>query len=254
MGFFDLLAAPFGWIDSHLLAWLPALVRLSVWGAASAAVTMALYWRLSPQQHVSEIKRQVAEARNRLSHFDGPFDEALPHIDAALRLSVRHMWVTLWPAVLASLPILFVASWVSGSYAYQMPRPGEEIVLQAEPGDVPLRLETPLGVTFDRGLGPIAWPAPGAKVPLIESDDLVIAELPLKIPVTVIDKRRWWNFLFGNPNGYLPRQSEIERIEIALTERHYIGFGPDWIRAWEAPFFLVLVICSLAIKLGFRIH
>ena len=254
MGFFDLLTIPFGWIDLHLLSWLPPLSRLAVWAAVSAAVTMALYWRLSPQQHVSEIKRKVAEARDRLAQFDGPLDEALPLIKNALRLSARHMWVTLWPAVLASLPVLFVVSWVSGSYGYQTPSAGEAIVVHAEPGHVRLRLETSVGLAFRQGIAPVPWPAPGATASVIDSEDLVIAELPLAAPVPVIDKRRWWHWLFGNPNGYLPRESQVERLEIALSEIHYFGFGPDWMRGWETPFFLVLVVCSLMIKIGFRIQ
>ena len=84
-------------------------------------------------------------------------------------------------------------------------------------------------------------------------DGDVVGDIALAAPVPTIHKKQWWNRLIGNPLGYLPADSDIDAIEIALPERDYLGFGPSWLRPWYVLFFTILVVGSLAIKMAFRI-
>lgn len=110
------LPAPlFGWIDG-LLTVAPASVRLMVWGAAAGIFSMSLYRTLSPQAHIARSKREQAELRDRLDAFDGELVEAWPLIRRLLGLSMAQVGRVAAPAVAASVPVLMLLVWLSGSY------------------------------------------------------------------------------------------------------------------------------------------
>ena len=81
----------------------------------------------------------------------------------------------------------------------------------------------------------------------------MVSTIPWSAPIPTIDKRHWWNFLIGNPAGYLPDDAGIERIELDLSPNEYLPFGPAWLRAWYGVFFAALLASSLALKLWARI-
>jgi hypothetical protein len=91
------------------------------------------------------------------------------------------------------------------------------------------------------------------RIVLADGAGRVVGEIAMTAPVPVIHKREWWNVLFGNPVGYLPDASPLERVDVELPGREYLGFGPSWLRSWEFVYFVVLLACSIAIKVGFRI-
>ncbi len=67
----------------------------------------------------------------------------------------------------------------------------------------------------------------------------------LTMPIPVIEQRRWWNWLVGNPLGYLPDGDRVERVEIGLPERAYLPFGPPWMRSWLALLLPTMILVSL---------
>ena len=81
----------------------------------------------------------------------------------------------------------------------------------------------------------------------------VVRSIPWKAPVPTIDKRHWWNFLIGNPAGYLPDDAGIDRIQLDLPANEYLPFGPAWLRAWYGIFFAAVLASSLAVKFWARI-
>jgi hypothetical protein len=56
------------------------------------------------------------------------------------------------------------------------------------------------------------------------------------------------------PTGYLPDNSELERLGLELPPKRYLSVGPDWLKVWHVPFFGVLLLASLAIKVAARIE
>jgi hypothetical protein len=246
MGLLDLPGPLLDWLDAalgHLIS-APGL-RLAFWGAAGAALSMWLYWLLSPQARIARIKSEAAAARQRLDAHDGAFADAWPLIGRMLRLSLRQIAVVTWPAVLASLPVLFLMVWLSTAYGHSYPPAGQPVEVRAFPEQHQARLVNGRD------------PQPGESGPHIQIADAggrTIGDLDLAAPVSTVHKREWWNALIGNPAGYLPEEWPVERVEIDLPRSEYLPVGPWWLRGWEAVFFGTLLICSVAIKLAFRIQ
>ena len=55
------------------------------------------------------------------------------------------------------------------------------------------------------------------------------------------------------PADYLPDNSRLERLDLELPPAMY-SVGPDWLKVWYVPFFGVLLLASLAIKVAARIE
>jgi hypothetical protein len=81
----------------------------------------------------------------------------------------------------------------------------------------------------------------------------VTADLEWVAPVSVVHERQWWNWLIGNPVGYLPDDGPASQVRVELPEKHYLEIGPNWMHSWLFVFFPVLVITSLLIHRFSRI-
>ncbi len=158
-----------------------------------------------------------------------------------LRLSLKQVGLTAYPAILASLPILFVLAWMSNDYSYGFPNPGAEVTVKIHSSDPHLE-----GQTIFR------WPANRRVTIDWKGRDLV--QVFFAKPVPVIHKHAWWNLLFGNPNGYLPHDSPVDRLDFDFPPKTILPLGPDWMRGWIFLYFTVMVVVSLAVKIVFRIH
>ncbi len=239
-GLLDLPAPLLSAIDG-VLAGAPPWLRLIFWGASGALLSMALYRLLSRQQALAETKQRLAAAQRELVAYDGEFDGLLPRIAAVLRASGRQLWLTLWPTIAASLPLLFLLAWLSNAYGYRLPAVGEPLAVSVTPATLPLPWQ-----------GPLAWPA--QSVTYRDSAGEPLFELPLSAPVPLLHKRQWWNGLQANPLGYLPAAGAIEQIEFQLPEQVILPFGPTWLRGWLPTWLLATMACSLLIKWRWRLH
>ncbi|MFZ5654182.1 MAG: hypothetical protein ACOY42_07280 [Pseudomonadota bacterium] len=238
MSLLDLPAPLLGAVDAGLGTFLPAAPRVLLWGLLGGAAGMGLYALLSPQRRIEVARRTSARARAALADCDAELADALPLIRAALAAAWRQLRLTLAPALLAALPLLLLLPWVSNQYGHRFPPPQVVPEIRTTPAH------------------PASWqrPAPGPPRIRVGERPPYLAEVTLAAPVPVVEPRRWWNALIGNPAGYLPDAGPVARIEIDLPRRHLWRRGPDWLRGWEATFFTAAVIASLAIKLGFRIR
>src|SRR5699024_4894589 len=81
-----------------------------------------------------------------------------------------------------------------------------------------------------------------------------VASIEMDAPVPVIHKRQWWNWLIGNPVGYLPDQGPVQRVHVDLPSPSYLPFGPGWMRSSATLFLAVLFVLSLAIHRFSRIN
>src|SRR3546814_20740204 len=82
---------------------------------------MALYAALSPQQRLRRIRDEAVEARHALDRHEGSFEEARPLMAAMFATSLKQLAVVLLPAVLASLPLLFILAWLYRAYRHVFP-------------------------------------------------------------------------------------------------------------------------------------
>lgn len=233
MGLFDLPGPAFALVDGAMAFVLPPVARLVLWGLVAGVASMLVYRLISPQARIRQAKAAAIEARRRLNAFDGDFADARPLIKAQLRTAFRHLGLVLPSTLLASLPVLCLLVWLSNTYGYAFPEAGETPVVEVEP----------IGNVLAR------WNADGAGTSieiLNRFDGEALTDLPVQAPVPLLEKWNWLNLLFGNPAGYLPESMPIETISIALPERSFIDFGPDWLRSWLTLFLPTLVLSSLA--------
>ncbi|WP_136067766.1 hypothetical protein [Modicisalibacter radicis] len=229
MGLFDLPGPFFGAIDAAMAMALPAGWRLACWAALAGAGTLMLYKVMSPQQRIGRAKRAAREARQRLNAFEGELGDAGPLIRAQFVAAFRHLGLVLPGTLLSILPLLALLVWLDGHYARDYPAAGEVPSVTASPG----RLES-------------RWLTDG-EVPRVQvrQGEALLADVLVSSPVPVVERRHWWNWLIANPLGYLPADSGVERIEIALPEQEYLAHGPGWMRSWLTIFFPVMFIVSL---------
>lgn len=250
MGLFDLPAPLLDAVDGVAGVVLPDGLRLLLWGVLAGWLTMVVYRRLSNQEKIGALKAEQKVQQKAISAFDGEFDELLPMILATLKLGMRQLGLSLGPALLATLPVLFVVAWVAGQFSYRLPEPGAAVEVTIEPatseaGWLPPQAESAQGWT-------IQWPAVGKTATLSEAGKELLT-LPLQHSVPVIHKKQWWNFLIGNPIGYLPKDVGTEAVHLALPEQQYLGFGPGWLRGWMFLFFSCFLLASVAFKFILRI-
>jgi hypothetical protein len=248
LGLFDLAGPVLTWLDQALSAVVPAAGRLVLWGLVAAALSMALYAALSPQQRLRRVRDEAVEARRALDRFEGDFGEARPLMARMFATSMKQLGLVLAPAVLASLPLLFMMAWLYGAFSYVLPeRPGA-VALRTLPAGYEASVQ-PNQVASYSGVAVAEVPA----LVVRDGRGRVVEERPMSAPVTVLHKEQWWNLLIANPLGYLADDSPLEWVEIDLPRREVLPFGPWWLRTWEFVFFTTLVAASLAIKLLFRL-
>ncbi len=245
MGALDLPGLAFGWVDQMMQA-LPAPGRLVLWAMIAAALSMAIYRFASPQTRIARAQRDALAARCALDGYDGEFAEAWPLIRNVLKTAVQRIGLVLPGVLLAMLPILAMLAWLSTSYGYRFPDRDTAVEVAAKPAEA--------GVAAELSVMPHQARRPEQHRLLLRDPTGAIAtSIPLPKPVPVVEKRRWWHALVGNPAGYLPADSAVDRVEIALPAQDMLRMGPAWLRGWEPLFFAVMLGASLAIKRVWRI-
>lgn len=255
MGLFDLPGPLFGLIDHFLAMALPAVVRLGLWGVLAGWLTMIVYRRLSNQDKIQALKAEQKFQQKEISEFDGEMRDLFPLIRHTLGLGMRQLALSLGPALLATIPVLFLLVWVAGHFGHEAAVPGSRIAIT-----VPGEQRTPSDIVWQPGDHAVVtregwnviWPAHGETLRMSQSGKLLL-ELPTSEPIPIIHKERWWNLLMANPIGYLPEDSPIDAIEIGLKPQVFLAIGPDWIRGWMFTFFLTFLLSSVVFKVLFRI-
>jgi len=254
MGLIDLPAPLFSSIDDVLALYVPAVLRLMLWGVLSGWLTMLLYGRFSNQESITRVKKQQKEQQKVMMDFEGEFDELLPLIRSTLGLGFRQLRLALGPALLASLPVLVIVVWVAGHFAYQTPAPADVISFTALPEvDERYRWSPPQARDDSSSGWLVEWPEESQSA-LLTIDGEPVLTLPLEQNIAVIHKQQWWNFLVANPLGYLPEDSTSEQISIDLPARQMLNFGPGWMRGWMFTYFLTFLLSSIGFKFVLRIE
>jgi hypothetical protein len=101
------------------MGFLPAWVRIGLWGTVSAALSMWLYLRLSPQARLASLKQQQRESRRGLYAHEGSMGEMYRLIGKDLRLSLAQLRQVLLPVLLSILPVIAIAYGVLGFYTQE---------------------------------------------------------------------------------------------------------------------------------------
>jgi len=257
MGVFDLPGPLFQAVDDSL-AFMPAVLRLSLWSALAGIVSMLLYALLSPQQRIGDAKVRLREAQSEMAQSDESFDELMGLVKKTLGLSLQHLALVFTPALGSAIPLICVLAWASTHFGHRLPDAGEKVAFAVHPAEQAASLQWQA-----RGVEPpttgengwlVTWPAEGGTLTLLDSDGAALLEVPPPAPVPQVHQQLWWNSLLGNPAGYLPGTATVERVAMDLPARRYIPFDPAWVGSWLTLFLIVSVIAAVVTKVLFRIH
>jgi hypothetical protein len=252
MGLFDLPAPIFSAVDGVLAMALPPVLRLVIWGIFAGWLTMVVYRFFSDQEKIGTLKAQQKRQQQGISEFDGEFAELMPLIRHTLALGFRQLGLALGPALLATVPVLFIIIWVAGEFGYQAPTAGSEVLLTVEPETSDIHWSSPTKAKIGKGGWLISWPSKGQPVTMSDGHQSLLV-LPLEHDIPIIHKKRWWNLLMANPLGYLPKDGKIDVIHINLPEAVMLGSGPGWMRGWMFSFFMAFLLSSIGFKLLLRL-
>ena len=205
-GLIDRLFPPLDALDQALSGFLPPLVRLVLYGAASGAITMVVYRLTSDQNGILALKERMRDLRGQLKVAGDDF--AADHAACRARTSASRCacsFKSLWPALVSSLPVVVIIAWLAMSWSQPLPAPGHGgaalLRSRRRPGSPPSR---PTPCPRSPGGGMLRWPAAEAPAALKDASGAVYEGLGSKPPASVIHKRVWWNAILGNPAGYLP--------------------------------------------------
>lgn len=253
MGFFDLPAPLLAMIDEVLAHGLPVLVRLILWGVLCGWLTMLVYRRLSRQEAIAELKAEQKVQQEAIAKFDGEFNELMPLIKRTFSLGFRQLGLAIGPALLATIPILFIVVWVATAFIYQAPEPGSSIDVTAEPSTANLLWSDNAAPTPIENGWKIRWPAEGESISLDDKGETLLALSATELH-GVIHKHQWWNWLIANPAGYIPAESTTDSVNVELPTRQFLAFGPDWMRGSLFVFFSAFLLASIAFKFLMRIE
>ena len=253
MGLFDLLAPILGAVDHVLETFVPGGLRLVGWGILSGWLTMLLYRRFSRQQAIAEMKAAQKQLQDRIASFEGEFSQLMPMVKRAFALGFRQLGLSIGPALLATIPILFIVAWVATNFVYEAPPAGADLDVKVEPVAGALSWSASAIAAPEESGWTIQWPAEGQTVTLSDGDAPVLSLSNDELH-GVIHKRRGWNLLIGNPAGYLPPDQPTEVVRIDLPQTRYLPFGPDWMRGWMLVFFGAFLAASVAFKFLLKIE
>lgn len=249
-------------VDS-LLAFIPVWGRVTLWGIVMGAGTMLMYGWISDQDEIGEIKERAEEARKEMQAYDGEeFEPIWTLAKRSLSLSFEQLKVMLGPTMAAGVPIILLLIWMEGAYTHQLPAEGEVVETTIAPAEAVTGDET--GVFWSPKATPvegekatmrIRWPGANAEdVALVDGDSGdELVTLPLEHPRPRLSKKSWDNWLFANPNGYLPQDGPVATVSFEFPLRHLVPFGPSWLRTWHALFLTILSAAAIIVKVAFGI-
>ena len=252
-GLIDRLFPPLDALDQALSGALPPLARIVLYGAISGVVTMVVYRLASNQDGIRALKARMRDLRGQLTAAGDDFAATMRLSRENLAVSMRLLFMSLWPALLASLPVVVIIAWLAMSWSQLLPAPGTAVPLVYDPPTAGLVSEPPDALATAPGGGMLRWPAAEAPAALKDATGTVYEGLGAKPPASVIHKRVWWNAILGNPAGYLPDNAALEEVRLELPEREVLNAGPGWARGFELTYFAIVVMVSLAIKVVFKI-
>ena len=259
LGLFDLCSPALSVVDRFLgdTLGLAPVWRIAIFAAFASVVSMLLYKRLSNQAELAALQTETRAVQKKLAKAETEAAGLAKLVRRNLVLTGRRLWLSLWPALLASIPVLFLLAFCSTQFGVEASEPGSRIYVTPDEYEVsPSRFEW-LGVNAQWDARKSAWtfygPESGHNATLMLDGEVQLV-VPTSMPASVIHKKRWWNVLLANPAGYLDESASIGSFMINAPTKTIIGWGPGWMRGWAFAFIAFLVLFSVICKIVWKIH
>ena len=182
MGLLNLPFPLFDALDRAMRGVVPPLAALVVWAVLAAVLSMLLYRAVSRQDAISRIGAEAARARRALLVYDGELDGLRGLAVETLGTSAKQLWLTLVPAIVASLPLVSLLAWLSLAYGHSYPAPGSMVRVEVLPAAAGLSWEPVAERDGQQGAWRIPWPASGEQARLIDPLQREILSIPPAVP------------------------------------------------------------------------
>jgi hypothetical protein len=248
---FPILTIVDRWL-SFILPW--ELVRICFWGLLCAALSMTLYTWLSDQKRVAELKGEAKKLRATIMDPEVEESEFRRMLRQNLLVSAQLLGKVFTPALLSSVPSLLVILWISTYQSFALPAPGSpvgvEVVpssecLVAAPKDILTRNDDGLSITVSEE---------PRSIRLVKCGQLAYEGNPFVPPSPEIRRWAWWNVLWASEAGYVRSESGLEGIFFHFPRKEFLRGLHPYLISWEFPFFVTLLVASVALKFAFRIE
>lgn len=242
------------WIDSLLFSANADLLALAMWALVLSAISILIFKLISPQKKLSSNSKKITAIRADLLNDKVKEELIWQEIALMLKLSLLRVLFSIFPTLLAALPIIFMFFSLEKYYGLGAVNPGTEIAVYFRSSSTSLRLNINGEEVRIKNGGLVKWPLKGNVRVLLESREL-IATFDSFDANPVLGLRRWWHVFMPMPgrNSYLSDNPQVSQVTFDLPMRELIDFGPSWIRVWFVWFFMWLFIFSLTFKKIFKV-
>lgn len=245
---FGLLDPVFRFVDS-LLSFLPDFVRLCLWGALAGLVTMLIYKKLSRQDKITQMADEVKAIKARLDVMDVSDKEYKSLIMQSLKLGMKRLKVSIGPALISAIPVIFLAIYIEGHYAYSDPQPGDKAaIVMGNPEGVEVGKAQRLsnGFVFN-------WPQEGQVLTVKTNDDKSVLDISPDTRLGHAAAPGLSRTFFGAPAGHIPKEAGVDHLQVVTTPRAIFKDYFVMQHQWAIVYFMALMIASIAIKFALKI-
>lgn len=243
-------------IDS-ILSFLPAFLRIFLYGLGCGAASILVYKWTSNQATIGGLKAESKALRDRLMDPDLSAAELKQTIFRNTKVTGLLVGRVLGPSLLSAIPVLLVAGWLALFYAYEPPSPGApvtavpisvaegagDLVIEAGQIEAPLK---PDGASFEAG--------PATEITVRNEQATFYTGAPFDPAMAGVGKRAWWNALLESETGYVAEDAPFEAVEFDLEPVVLVPGLPTWLAGWELVFFLAVFIAAIGLKVGLKIE
>lgn len=252
IGLLDGPALALAFIDARI-EFIPAPLRVLLWGALAGLLSMAIYRRYSPQQRLAALKPDLAEAQRALAAYDGPLDGVWPLMRRQFRLAFAQLGLVLGPSLLAGLPVILMWGGLALRFDTLPPVPGARVTLRLEPPPAPGLYWQPGGAAPDaNGSAEIAWPSPDRPLRLVDTQRRVQLEVSATTQGLTLRPNAWdW---LSAIHSTLPPDQPITALHATLPPRRFLPGLPEWLAGWETLFIAATITISLFCKRRWKIQ
>lgn len=248
--FFELLSH-----GHHSLShWISPLGMLLLWGGILGGVSMGVYGWVSNQKQLQKLNKEIKSIHDQLEDESFAREQGGEAARALLRLAVKRVRLTCFPALLSSLPILVMWGFLFHHFDPRLPEEGEEVAFALFPPASAVMVNQKYMEVKEGDEWRLTWPKKEGALQIKDAKGKLIHSVNLEQPAVQLKKMQWWNIFMPSPYGYLQEDSGIQELRLYLPSKEYLLFGPLWMRSWLTPFFAGLLGVSWGLKYLLKIE
>ena len=246
----------FDLINNWISRILPFNFQNLFWGIVAGSLAFLIYWLLSNQKKITEIKEEMKEIRSKMFADDlGEKSEYNKLAKQNLSLSFKLLGKIFLPAIISILPVIIIALWYDVNHSFRFPEDDESILIHTVPRAESVVIEVNKNQFEPYQLSSIILSNDkNSKVLIIADDELIYSDYLFKKPIPYITNNKWWGFLIKSPIGYLSEDSNFEAIVIDYPDKVVFPSMPKIINGWEFLFFVGIFFSALPLRIIFKVQ